>query len=147
VKHIDDDGDIWFDDDGGDEICISPCDAKLASENDSSSKNYAVSFIDTFVTYNRKKYKVTGWGCATSGYLVGLPKPILDIVKKSGYCYFVIGENFLAPASKITAISNRVVLNSEYTAIITKESVLVGCQTIPIEKVQEILKNHKDIHG
>ena len=35
-----------------------------------------------------------------------------------------------------------VVLNSEYTAVVSKDKVVVGCQSVPWPKVEEIVKAH-----
>ena len=40
-------------------------------------------------------------------------------------------------------ISASVKLNADYTAVITKDQVVVGCQTFPISKMKEIMDAHK----
>ena len=56
--------------------------------------------------------------------------------------YSVVNWNYI---SKLEKIKN-VVINKTYTAQISKGSIVVGCQTIPIEKVKEILDEYNKIN-
>jgi len=47
----------------------------------------------------------------------------------------------IKPAPK----TKEVKLNSEYSAIVSKDTIKVGCQTIPYEAVKEIVKAHDSL--
>lgn len=53
-------------------------------------------------------------------------------------------EEFLSKES-FELTSKKIVLNNQYEAVIYKDKVVVGCQTIPIEKVKEILKISEEL--
>lgn len=69
-------------------------------------------------------------------YIVNLNKCLLcrnsDI--KFQISHIVIVESYLIDEY------NTVQLNKDYSAKVSKHEVVVGCQTIPIDKVKEILK-------
>lgn len=50
-------------------------------------------------------------------------------------------ENWIRPAPK----TKEVKLNNEYTAIVSKDDVKVGCQTFPYDVIKEIVKAHDSI--
>lgn len=147
VVALDEDGDPEIIDDEGKQHAFLSSDWLLSSSNEAGSQSIAEMYVGQSVIHNKKKFKVTGWGCATSALSHGMPKLVTDMVKKFGYCYFVTGGRNIVPTSMITMVDNRIKLNDEYTAIVGEKIVKVGCQDIPIEKVLEIVKTHKEIYG
>jgi hypothetical protein len=43
--------------------------------------------------------------------------------------------------------SNKIRLNSDYEASVNEDHIIVGCQTIPFDKVKEIVALHKELYG
>jgi len=100
------------------------------------------------VTYNRKKYTIDNWSRLTSANVnKDTPKVISDIIDKHGFCYCVSTSGVVMPASKVKKVDNRIVLTSEYNALISKDVINVGCQTIPYQKVLDIVAAHKALFG
>ena len=63
--------------------------------------------------------------------------------RKDGYAVVMIGNGGSIAFENIVKIvekSSKLVLNKEYTAIVYKDRVEVGCQTFPISVVENILK-------
>ena len=147
VVALDEDGDPEIVDDDGVQSAYLSSDWELSSNTGSGSQSISEMFVGQSVIHNKKKFKVTGWGCATPALSHGMPKLVKDLVKKFGYCYFVTGGRNIVPVSLVTTVNNRVELNGEYTAIVGEKIVKVGCQDIPIEKVIEIVQTHKEIYG
>tara|TARA_R110002167_G_scaffold98020_1_gene258221 strand:- start:3896 stop:4438 length:543 start_codon:yes stop_codon:yes gene_type:complete len=72
---------------------------------------------------------------------------ITRLIERDGYCVTVEDEDgYSHTLTNITVLTNRIKLNAEYTAVIKGNDVVVGCQTIPIEKVKEIIKRHEDLN-
>lgn len=42
---------------------------------------------------------------------------------------------------------NKIRLNSDYEASVNEDHIIVGCQTIPFDKVKEIVALHKELYG
>lgn len=63
------------------------------------------------------------------------------------FCVAVSNNSSVIPVGCIVQKPRykEVVLNDEYTAIVYKDEIKVGCQTIPIKKVKEILEANKDL--
>lgn len=66
---------------------------------------------------------------------------------KHGFCVKVKFDAYAVPITMITVLPQvkELKLNDSYTAVIHKDRVEVGCQTFPIEQVEEILKLSKEL--
>ena len=72
---------------------------------------------------------------------------ITRLIERDGYCVTVEDEDgYSHTLTNITLLTSRIKLNDEYTAVIIGNDVVVGCQTIPIEKVKEIIKRHEELN-
>jgi hypothetical protein len=69
-----------------------------------------------------------------------------DYLKKHGFLIIVECAADYANVATCEVIDNIINLNGEYDAVIEGKFVKVGCQTIPIEKVQEILDTYKKLN-
>lgn len=65
--------------------------------------------------------------------------------KKREEHYVVVSVDEFIQMIKDTK-EHTVELNSEYDCLIKKDEVIVGCQTIPMSVVQEIVKRHKKLY-
>lgn len=63
-----------------------------------------------------------------------------------GYIEVSIGDFVKLPEETPVPIKPILIpLNSEYTAEVSKETVKVGCQTIPWSKIEEIVEAHTEL--
>lgn len=136
VERIDNDGDVWVRDDDG----------VLANR-------YAADFDlvnPTHVEYNGNTYKVEGKVSIDSDLFAERVNRDWNIKSfyDDGYNDFFIlkgGNTLMIPAKlcKPTTVSKTIKLTDSYDAVIEKDVIKVGCQNIPISKVEEILAEHK----
>lgn len=67
-------------------------------------------------------------------------------VKRDGYCVAVCFDHYMSPVDDIEEyVSKEFVLNKEYTAIVSKETVKVGCQTFDSKVVLEMAEYIKTL--
>lgn len=61
-------------------------------------------------------------------------------VEKHGFCVALIGSIYEIPVSNAIAppTSKTVKLNDTYDAVVSKDTITVGCQTFPIGKLREL---------
>jgi len=119
----------------------------LATNSEHGTVQYAESLVGTTVKFNRTRYMVEDWTRITKGQTKGVAKVISDIVNKHGFCFCAVSGETLIPVSKIKTTSPRIVLNNEYSGVVRKDDVVVGCQTIPYEKILEIVKIHNELYA
>ncbi len=139
---------VLLESDSGDEYWFDEEDVVPSSTSDEGYLSLAETLVGQVVTFNRKKFAIDNWCRLTSANLSkDIPKNVSDIITKVGYCFCVTSGEVILPASKVKKVDNRVVLNNEYTALISKDVVNVGCQKIPYDKVLEIVSAHKSLYG
>jgi len=91
--------------------------------------------------------KIHAWSVCNKFQDSGEDKETTRLIERDGYCVTVEDEVGISHTlNNITVVSNRIKLNAEYTAVIKGDDVVVGCQTIPIEKVKEIIKRHEELN-
>jgi hypothetical protein len=56
-------------------------------------------------------------------------------------------DNICEVGENLEIVNNVITLTDDYNATIEKDVVNVGCQSIPIEKVRELLKIWESLHG
>jgi len=143
IIRIDEDGDpIYRDEDGYENNDY----AYMFEVVSSYSFDYALSMVGKNVIYQGKPFMVEAVTVFNKYYPSAI-KTVQKEVKELGYSIVLENDDGFAPLSEVEEISNTVVLNDEYTAVIDGETVKVGCQTIPIQKVEEILKTFKKLKG
>jgi hypothetical protein len=145
IIRFDEDGDAVYLDEEGDEICDYMDRFELCCPRNMDF-NHALSLVGKNVYYKGKPFMVEA-ATVFNKYYPTDNKTITREVKEFGYSIVLENDDGFAPFSEIEEISNKVVLNDEYSAIIENDVVKVGCQTIPIDKVEEILKTHKKLKG
>jgi hypothetical protein len=67
-----------------------------------------------------------------------------DIIDDRGWVVLVENDNEFADADEVVEITNSIILNGEYTAIVVGDVVKVGCQEIPtatVLKLAELIKH------
>jgi signal peptidase I len=147
TRGTDDEGDITLiDDEGYDDYYLSKY-FELASIINSIP--YAQSIVNTNVVIKKsgKRVKIAAFSTWNKFYTKGLDKKMLDLIKKDGYVVTVEGEDGTSYClDEISQLTNEVVLNDEYTAVIEGDIVKVGCQDIPIDKVKEILDAYNKLN-
>lgn len=113
----------------------------ILTSKDESGQNYLINFMiamklhdDPSITKYDPKYPYVMWD-AVSRELNQLTSvdPSDKGIRVDSVHEFL--SHFLTKPTK-----REVALNSEYNAIVSKDEVKVGCQTIPISKVKEILQ-------
>jgi len=62
-----------------------------------------------------------------------------DTFNDDGYVVYLENDDYIAPVNDLEEVTNVVELTDDYDAIIEGDTVKVGCQNIPIDKVKEIL--------
>lgn len=149
VDDVDEDGCLLIvDDDGDDTTWWEEDEFDFVNPPDEGSLNETQSLVGQVVTHNRKKYSIDDWCRITNATITkDTPKTILDIVAKHGFCFCVTSGEVVIPSSKVKKVENRIILNPEYTALISKDVINVGCQAIPYEKVLAIVETHKTLFG
>lgn len=89
-------------------------------------------------------YPIEKWGIADS--LDGFSEIVKNVIKRDKFCVYLKGGAQYFPALECEEyIQNIVRLNSSYIAEVFEDHVKVGCQTFPIESIQEILKVHSGL--
>lgn len=63
-----------------------------------------------------------------------------DIIDDRGWVVLVENNDEFSNADKVVEITNSIILNEEYTAIVDGDVVKVGCQEIPTENVLKLAK-------
>lgn len=138
VVDIDDDGDIYVINDGGIRV------------------NRYAKYFDLVtpkkVWYNGKHYTVIGeFNFDSEKLATGITNNLWNIAKffEDGHrkyyildqCYY---DTLMIPVDLCSkeAPKKTIKLTDEYDAVIEKDFVTVGCQKIPISKVQEIINEH-----
>lgn len=142
VEDVDGDN-IWLTDDDGDENWWEEEEFRPAVQNDF---NQAFGMIGETVLFEGKKFKISSASVWSTFYPTS-DKSIQKVIKEHGYCVLVedVDRDLAVPFSEVSLIGNVIKLSDEYSAVIQGNNVIVGCQTIPIAKVQEILDLHKKL--
>jgi hypothetical protein len=68
-------------------------------------------------------------------------------VKNSGYCVAVCGSHRSIPVRNVEIAPNdvKIKLNDDYTATVSKDSIVVGCQTFSPDILQKLLDAHNSL--
>jgi hypothetical protein len=101
----------------------------------------AKSLVGKLVEYDGNVFSVTHWGVGNEN----TGDTVVNCNLVDGYCVYVENRFYTAPVDKLTVIENQITLNENYSAMIEGNNVIVGCQTIPIDKVKEIIALHEKI--
>ncbi len=148
VLEVNDGNTIYLRDDDGDRNNWENEEFILVDKTNTGSVNSAEQYVGKVVVYNRKKLTVDGWCKITPAILYNdTPQEIFDIVEASGFCFCLCSNDVIFPVSKTKIVDNRVVLTDDYTALIGKDVINVGCQTIPFQKVLDIVAAHEELYG
>lgn len=65
----------------------------------------------------------------------------IPIFKKQGFAVCIVNEDFSTEVNSFLSLPKKIKLSNDYDAQIFKDKVVVGCQVIPKEKIQEILES------
>jgi hypothetical protein len=147
VSRLDEsDGTFYFRDDEGDELWAEDHWFILHGCSAHNDIDYAKSLVGKLVDVKvngRNKQVIIDSFAVYSKHSEPLEEKGKKLIERDGYCVIVEDKNgYGFVLDDVKEISNKVVLNDEYTAVVDKDNVVVGCQTISIEKIKEILKIH-----
>lgn len=104
----------------------------------SGSFNDAIALIGKKVQYKGKPFQVEAF-TVYNKYYGSTNATIKSEVKEYGYSIVLENDDDFAPLSEVTEIPMVIDLTDDYHAVIKGDNVIVGCQTIPIQKVRDIL--------
>jgi hypothetical protein len=137
------DNEIYLFDDEADSNWWDGNEFRLAIQN---NFDHAFSLIGKTVLFEGKKFKISSVSVWSKFYPTS-DKGIQKVIKEHGYCVMVEDEDqdIAVPFAEVSLDGNVIKLSDEYDAVIDGDNVIVGCQTIPIAKVQEILDLHKKL--
>lgn len=79
---------------------------------------------------------------------VGLGHTCEKFLRDNGWVVGVRFNNMNYPVQLVNEVPSNIsveLINGSYTAVVSKGSVKVGCQTFPIEKIQEIIEAHNKL--
>lgn len=98
----------------------------------------AQSYVGKTVMSGEDKITITKWSLIPMGESSSMV--VEQEADKHGYCVAVIGSQYTVPVLSVTLPPQEITikLNDDYDAIITKETVKVGCQTFPVALIKEI---------
>lgn len=148
IDYDEDGGNVKIEDDDGDEEWWCETEFSLEGHVEHSTSSASEGLVGQVVTYNRKKYTIDNWSrLIAATQPKDTPKPINDIIEKFGFCFCVTAGEVVMPTSRVKKVDNRIVLTSDYNALISKDVVNVGCQAVPYTKVLEIVAVHKALFG
>ena len=103
---------------------------------------YAVSLIGQRAKFHSETFTIDSVSIAHKGSWNGSTS-VGDELANNEKCVAIHwGYSRCVPLSRITVLpkSHELKISDDYTATVTKEHVIVGCQTIPIEIVRELVK-------
>jgi hypothetical protein len=98
----------------------------------------AIALIGTKVQYKDKPFLVEAV-TVFNKYYGSTNATIKSEVKEHGYSIVLENDDDFAPLSEVEVIPMVIDLTDDYNAVIDGDNVVVGCQTIPIQKVRDIL--------
>ncbi len=108
----------------------------------------------TYKWNDGKTNKVETWGVTSSGDYRIHSCLVCDEVSKNDVCVYVVFDNksqipVLNKNMKeiVKPISHNLRISSDYTAEVFIDRIEVGCQTIPIEIVEQLLELNKKLKG
>lgn len=104
--------------------------------------HYAVSLIGDKAKFYNETFTVADVSIAHKGSWNGSTY-VDDELATNEKCVAIHLDHYRSvPLSRITVLpkSHELKISDDYTARITKDNVIIGCQTIPIEIVRELVK-------
>lgn len=132
-------------DDDGDDAAYLPEDFRIVYQNPNDFE-FALTLVGESFKIDGKTVNVKAVSVWNKYYPSNNPT-INKIVKDFGYCVVLDDGNDVYALTQYNAIDNKVQISDDYTAVIEGDDVVVGCQTISIDKVKEILEIHKQLNA
>jgi hypothetical protein len=102
----------------------------------------AISMIGKCVKYGDYYFTPDSWGVGNK--YTSNPKMLDNLV--DGVFVYVESDEEIAPLCAVSVVDNLIKLTNKYNAIIDGDVVKVGCENIPIEKVEQILELYKKLN-
>lgn len=135
------DGDPCFINDRGDSSRYCAFRFKVVTNTLQDQIDKAISLIGKTVEHDYVTFTVTDWGIGNR--FSDFSKITNNLV--DGVCVYVENDTEIAPLCELKIVDNLIKLTDDYNATIEGNVVKVGCQTIPIEKVEQILELYKKL--
>jgi hypothetical protein len=120
---------------------------ELADNSIEGQIQMAKSFVGKAINdkRNNRVYVPDSIGLATIYTENGFLKN--SAIENDGYAVYVENRDYVTLIGDVELLTNVIKLTDDYNATINKDSIEVGCQTIPIEKVKELLEKWEALHG